>query len=226
MGYRMSHDYDAAGVYATVRTVISRELATGDGNDALAELIASEQLVTEPADPLPDALCNGDHQSVTIAGLEDKFAEVWDSDEFAEVLRQNKDGLLINLETGDFPELVNVTYPWSESVVFDYSQLAGLEMQPCFMLDDFIKLCTGQVFDELDYFEFADLFAEKFGEQYDGWHDLNQGFEAKRAVLASIAMLAGLRSLRQLADHPDRTRQLWLSTSEGSMLMAGLIRIL
>ncbi|MFK7819271.1 MAG: hypothetical protein AB8G99_11165 [Planctomycetaceae bacterium] len=211
--------------YSIVAKVASVEKEQSDGVTALLRLIENNGLPGANSDPLPEEISTQDHVLDLIAAAEHDISSSLFDSLFKDVVGANPKAILINIETGDVPELINAGYPYAEGLEFNFQPLEDLKKLSYFTLDDFLTKCAGKPFDELEYFEFADLSYLNFGGRYETWSASDVGIDAKRSLLASVAMIAGIRSLRDFANENPTPESIWLSVSEGCRVMGALTRV-
>lgn len=204
--------------YSVVVDVAAAELRGDDGSDHMHSCFDSdgdnEELAIQSA--------FRDETRELIDSVAAQFADHWSTDSFRQVLETHPQGLLINIETGDVPELLCAGYPSSNTDVLDFGSLEVLSSRPALTLDELLTVLAGKTFDEMEYFEFADL-----TNRHIGFEDESEAaFDGARMLLASVGMIAAIRSLRSVADKSPMPCPVWVSVSEGSWIIGALTRVL
>lgn len=216
-------DYEKewSSVYQTVTQIARAELETSSGEQLLNSLIGSNKLADFESAPFPPAIYDPNRIALLINEATEEMDKIWGSTEFAKATAKNPDVLLVNMETGDFPELIQAGYPYLDGNGFSYGLLEKLAAETFFRLDDFLTICTGRKFDELKHFWFADLSYCNLGESIPKWHDTEQRGGQKRTLLGSIAIIAAIRSHRS-CELDSLPSNLWFSISEGCQVFGAL----
>ncbi|MEP3477836.1 MAG: hypothetical protein ABJZ55_01190 [Fuerstiella sp.] len=210
---------DFERTYATVADFAAAELKSRSGEELLLKWTESDA-----GRSLPTEFRTEHGMAELLEELTCEFTECWRSDEFREVVEQHGDGLLINIETGDFPELINAGYPWSDQEEFDYGGITDLATQPFCRLDELLTAIAGKPFNEMAYFEFADLTSHHIGPEYDDWYEVDETMEAKRVLLAAVGLVTAVRSLQAMVADGTITSPIWLSVSEGCQVIGAFTR--
>lgn len=211
--------------YRTVAEVARAEFNNGTGDSLLRKFVASNPFAASPAGKnWSDKLTSESKLALIIREAVNQIDPLWTDSSFVEAVELNSTTLLVNFETGDYPSIIQAGYPFVGAEPFPYRGLDRLAEKPYFRLDDFLQRCTRNTFDELEYFEFADLTYDQLDLVPPELEDELETIELARVILCSIAMIAGLRSLRNCKTNllPE---ELWMSVSEGTTVFGALTRV-
>eukprot|EP00752_Nemacystus_decipiens_P014089 g12525.t1 len=206
-------------IYSTVAQIVLAERDQKSGEMNLLAWLNAHSDITFPA-KLKDK--QGLRQLLEEL-IEDNRQE-FDTDEFTEVLEQNTQGLLINIETGDVPDLIHAGYPWSDSDRINYKGFIPPVSNEVWTLDQLLIVLAGKTFDQMGYFEFCDL-TDRLIETGDDWYTCEQGNQIRRVFLASLGTIAVIKTLRPMIEAGVIQGPLWLSASEGYEVYGAFTRI-
>ena len=128
-------DYEKvrSSVYQTVTQIARAELETSSGEQLLNSLIGSHKLTDFESAPFPPAIYDPNRIALLINEATEEMDTIWGSTEFAEATAVNSDVLLVNMETGDFPELIQAGYPYLDGNGFSYGSLENLPRKHSFV---------------------------------------------------------------------------------------------
>lgn len=197
-----------------VHKVASSELVNSNGCQTLCDHLRS------PFDSVDLSQVEG-----WVANLSRSLAKnCWGTSGFQLSCETHGENLFYVAETGDVPQVINVGYPMME-IAHAFQNIGELTQRPTILLPLLIENISSVSIDEEPYFECTDLFyccLDDFGLTMSEIDDI-KNIDASRLLVDSVAIVAMIRSWRELAPMPQSN--VYFCTSSGAYAFGRPIRI-